>query len=171
MSFYRGRQKKLEEYFSTEGDLIYCSDVNGLFGAMGIKHLCDDWRLFIDASVLSLKAVLLHNTNKFPSIPIGYSVHKKESYDTLKFLLQSIKYNQYKWKICADLKVIAILTGLQQGYTKHCCFLCEWNSRDRASHFITKDWPLRQSMEQGKMNVQNEPLVESVLILYFQHFI
>jgi len=29
-------------------------------------------------------------------------------------------------KLCGDLKVIALLTGLQQGYTKYMCFLCEW---------------------------------------------
>lgn len=165
VTFFRDRQKHLEKYFSVEGDLVFCSDVSGLLSALNINHISDQWRLFIDASKLSLKAVLLHNGNQLPSIPIGYSVHMKESYDSLKLLLESIHYNTYQWKICADFKVIAILTGLQLGYTKHCCFICEWNSRDRASHFIKKEWPLRQAMETGKMNIKHEPLVESENIL------
>jgi hypothetical protein len=27
--------------------------------------------------------------------------------------------------------VIALLLGFQLGYTKYCCFLCEWDSRDK----------------------------------------
>jgi len=29
---------------------------------------------------------------------------------------------EHRWNIQADLKVIAMLTGLQGGYTKFCCF-------------------------------------------------
>ena len=46
--------------------------------------------MFIDSSVKSLKAVLLHNGNKFPSIPVGYSVHMKEEYKNVKALLNMI---------------------------------------------------------------------------------
>ncbi|GBM64754.1 hypothetical protein AVEN_263281-1 [Araneus ventricosus] len=46
-------------------------------------------------------------------------------------MLSSIEYSKHSWHICADLKVIAVLVGLQAGYTKFCCFLCQWDSRDR----------------------------------------
>lgn len=39
-----------------------------------------EWRLFIDSSKESLKAVLLHNTNVYASIPVAYSVILDEDY-------------------------------------------------------------------------------------------
>ena len=30
--------------------------------------------------------------------------------------------------------------GLQAGYTKYCCFLCEWDSRARNEHYLKKEW-------------------------------
>ena len=67
----------------------------------------------------------------------------KESYDTMKRILQHIKYEQHQWSIRGDLKVIALLLGMQTGYTKYCCFLCEWDSRARQSHYVVKHWPKR----------------------------
>jgi hypothetical protein len=55
--------------------------------------------------------------------------------------------------------VSAVLFGLQLGYTKYCCFLCEWDSRDRKNHYIQKQWPKRDSLIPGKKNVLNNPLV------------
>ena len=55
--------------------------------------------------------------------------------------------------------------GLQLGYTKYCCFLCEWNSREKDSHYIKKDRSLRQSLIPGGKNVKHPPLVESNKIL------
>lgn len=87
------------------------------------------------------------------------------TYEDLKFVLEKIENSKYCWKICCDLKVIAILTGLQPGYTKFCCFLCEWDSRDKTSHYMKKKWPMRASNEPGKKNVSNEPLVLSDAII------
>jgi len=67
---------------------------------------------------LSLKAVLLHNGNTLPSIPVGHSVHNKESYENMKILMEAINYDKFKWQICGDLNVIALQLGLQQGFTK-----------------------------------------------------
>ena len=102
-----------------------------------------EWRLFIDYSKFSLNAVLLHNGNLLSSIPVGHADHMKETYANMTALLDSLKYHEHKWKICGDLKVIAILLGMQLGYTKHCCFLCMWDSRDRKLHYIKGDWPAR----------------------------
>ena len=38
-------------------------------------------------------------------------------------LLEAIKYNEYQWSLCGDLKVIGLLMGMQAGFTKYCCFL------------------------------------------------
>ena len=85
-----------------------------------IEYKTSDWRLFIDLSKVSLKAVLLHNGNKYPSVPVAHATEMKESYDNMKSLLENIKYNLYSWKICGDFKVVVILLGLQLGFTKFC---------------------------------------------------
>ena len=59
-----------------------------------ITHDPDEWRLFIDSSKTSLRAVLLHNGNVLPSIQVGHAVHLKEKYDNMKQLLRCIKYGQ-----------------------------------------------------------------------------
>jgi len=86
-------------------------------------------------SKLSLEAVILHNGNTLPSIPAGHSVHNKESYEDMKILMEAINYDKFKWQFCGDLKVIALLLGLKQGFTKYCCFICEWDSRARSLHY------------------------------------
>ncbi|GBN30517.1 hypothetical protein AVEN_118090-1 [Araneus ventricosus] len=68
----------------------------------------------------------------------GYAVRMKETYETLKHMLSCIEYSKHSWHICADLKVIAVLVGLQAGYTKFCCFLCQWDSSDREKHYVKK---------------------------------
>ncbi|GBM92641.1 hypothetical protein AVEN_107057-1 [Araneus ventricosus] len=80
-------------------------------------------------------------------------------------MLSSIEYSKHSWHICADLKVIAVLVGLQAGYTKFCCFLCQWDSSVRKRHYIKKMWPKRQFLIPGVKNVENEPLVVSEKII------
>jgi len=62
--------------------------------------------------------------------------------------------------------VIALLLGLQQGFTKYCCFICEWDSRARSLHCSRKDWPARKSLEPGIMNVENQSIVEQSKLLW-----
>jgi len=83
----------------------------------------------------------------------------------MKILIEAINYNKFKWQICGDLKVIALLLGLQQGFTKYCCFICEWDSRARSLHYSRKDWPARKSLEPGTIIVGHKPLVEPSKIL------
>jgi len=59
----------------------------------------------------------------------------------------SIQYNEHKWHICADFKVVAMLTGLQSSYTKFCCFLCLWDSRARTEHYVRTHWPVTDEIE------------------------
>ncbi|ESO05370.1 hypothetical protein HELRODRAFT_171762 [Helobdella robusta] len=146
---FRHRHKILVQYFKmSDNNICYCTDVDGLISSFGIKHTVEE-RLFIDSSKTCLKAVLLHNGNRYASIPIDYSTHMKETYETMSLLLQKIRYLEYNWTICCDLKVAAILTGLQAGYTKYCCFLCKWDSRDRMQHYVKKNWPIRNKMQPG----------------------
>ena len=82
----------------------------------------------------------------------------KESYESTKLLLGKFKYDEFKWKLCVDLKVVTVLLGMQLRYTKYCCFLCEWGSRDKKKHYVNKLWPKRTSLTPGEKNVFNPPL-------------
>ncbi|XP_076059422.1 uncharacterized protein LOC143036052 [Oratosquilla oratoria] len=155
-SHFRHRQKELEKFFAMSDTICYCSDVEGLMSSLGMEH---------DSSKTSLKAVLLHNGNKYASVPVGYSIHLKETYETMSLLLEKIRYQEYKCCICGDLKVITILMGMQTGYTKYCCFICEWDSRDRQQHYIKKSWPIRNIMQPGNKNVLRVPLIDRDKVL------
>ena len=99
--------------------------------------------------------MLLHNGNQHPSIPVGHAVHTKETYKNLKHLLNKLEYSKYGWHICGDLKVVSLLMGLQLGYTKYCCFLCEWDSRAKTFYYLKRDWPQRKSLKVRAKNVQH----------------
>ena len=71
-----------------------------------------------------------------------------------------IRYDDQKWHICADLKVIGLLLGLQLGYTKYMYFLCLWDSRADKHHYSTTEWPSRTTFNPGKFDVQHIPIVE-----------
>lgn len=105
--WYREREKDFRQYFSINQNksLVYCKNITGLVEAMGLEYQATDWRLFIDASMRSLKAVLLYKGNSVASIPVGHSVQLKENYANIKLLLVSLNYNDHKWLICGDLKV------------------------------------------------------------------
>lgn len=128
--------------------------------SFNVEYVPEDWRLFIDSSKRSLKAVLLHNGNKYASVPVGHSVHLKETYQNLDVVLNNISYSTHKWMICGDLKVISMLLGQQSGYTKYPCFLCEWDSRDRKQHYIKKEWQVRKTLEVGTKNIERVSLID-----------
>jgi hypothetical protein len=104
ISVYCKRHEDLVHFFKMEIDLVACTDIDGLMQTLNINHNPLDWRLFIDSSKLSLKAVLLHNGNTLPSIPVGHSMHNKESYENMKILLEAINYVKFKWQICGEQK-------------------------------------------------------------------
>jgi hypothetical protein len=91
---------------------------------LGHQHCTPERRLFVDSSKVILKAVLLHNGNKYQSVPFAYAVNMKESYENKNLILEKIHYDKCKWNMCGDLKAIALLLGLQLGYTKYCRSLC-----------------------------------------------
>jgi hypothetical protein len=166
-SWFRHRERELSQFFSSDdcNCLSYCNNIPALVNSLGIPYQPEEWRLFIDGCKTSLKAVLLHNSNKIASIPIAHSFVLKESYKTLKQLLIAIDYPANNWLFCGDLKVISIVLGLQNGYTKHPCYLCEWDSRAKESHYFVKEWKVREQFIKGKQNVVEEPLVPSENVL------
>ena len=93
-----------------------------------IEYNPDEWRLFKDSFKRSLECVLLHNSSKFACVPIEHSVIAKEHYLNVKMVLQKLRYSEHNWAICVDFKMVNFLLGQQEGYTKHPCFLCYWNS-------------------------------------------
>ncbi|CAH0552824.1 unnamed protein product [Brassicogethes aeneus] len=130
VSYYRTREKNFVPFFAEEDDFVYCTDLSGLMTAMGLQRYdSNEWRLFIDSSKRSLKCVLLNNGNKLGSLPIAHSTKLKEEYPTIAIVLKKIKYNEHKWIICVDLKMVNFLLGQQSGYTKYPCFICLWDSR------------------------------------------
>ncbi|UYV82275.1 hypothetical protein LAZ67_21001540 [Cordylochernes scorpioides] len=104
--FFRKRQDEFQDFYSQENDLVYCNDVVSLMEALGHDHDTKEWRLFIDSSKISMKAVLLHNGNKFPSVPIAHASNMKETYENMKLLLKKIEYERYGYKNIANLPLI-----------------------------------------------------------------
>ncbi|GFU38635.1 uncharacterized protein TNCV_2868211 [Trichonephila clavipes] len=126
-------------FFSQEKDLVFCNDAGGLLQQMGLKKFQpSDWRLFIDSSKRSLKCILLNNGNKYGFIPIAYSVTLKEEYANITKVTETINYQDPKWFICVDLKMVNFLLGQQGGYMKFRCFMCLWDSRDKQQHWSQK---------------------------------
>lgn len=164
---YRKRQSEYQKFFSVNDDntFTYCNDIDGLMNAMQIKYKSNDWRLFIDSSKFSLKVVLLHKTNEKPSIPIGYSTDMKETYDSMKTILQKVDYERHQWKISCDLKVVALLSGLQLGYVKYMCFICDWNTRYKGNQYEKDDWIDRNEHQIQDKNIIHDPLVPTNKIL------
>lgn len=106
---YRNRDEELN-YFSEEDDFVFCNNIENLLSAIGLpKYISDEWRLFIDSSKRSFKCILLHNSGKFACVPIGHSVILKENYTSVRMVLQKLIYDEHKWIICADLKMVNIL--------------------------------------------------------------
>ncbi|GBM00554.1 hypothetical protein AVEN_146917-1 [Araneus ventricosus] len=116
-------------------------------------------RLFIDSSKTKLKAVLLHIGNSFASLPLGHSVHLKEIYKDLSMIPEKINYQEHRWMVCGDFKMLTMLLGQQAGYTKYPCFLCLWDSRARDFHWTKTDWSLRGALTPGEKKCINTTLV------------
>jgi hypothetical protein len=161
----RKRHHAFSTFFTLENGLCFCNDVTALFREIGIPCNPQEWRLFIDSTNKSLKAVLLHNGNQLPSIPVAHSVHLKEEYQNVKKLLTALKYEEYEWEVIGDFKMVSFLMGLQGGYIKFPCYLCLFDSRDTAAHYVKKNWPQRTEFSTGRNNVKWEPLIKSEKVL------
>jgi hypothetical protein len=87
--YFCNRQDEFRCFFSQENDPVFCNDICSVMEALGHQHNTPEWRLFIDSSKVSLKAVLLYNGNKYPSVPLAHAVNMRESH---------MKICNFSWK-------------------------------------------------------------------------
>jgi hypothetical protein len=109
--------------------------------------------------------MLLYNGNIHPSILIAHCVHMKETYEIMDLLLKAIIYSNNERKICGDPEVIGLLLGMQSGYTKFCCFICERDSRAKDKLHKIKDCSMRKISSRGNC-VRNQPLFKKGKIFF-----
>ena len=114
----RKRHQSFSTFFTMQNAICFCNNVSGLFYSIGIPCIPSKWRLFIDNSSKSLKAVLIHKGNKYPSLSLAHSVHLKETYENVKTVLNVLKYEQYNWEVNGDFKMIVFLDGNAGGFQK-----------------------------------------------------
>jgi len=157
--FYRGSHEEFKDFFSQKDGVVFCNDICSVMEVLGHEFNTDQRRLFIDSSKVSFKMVLPHNGNKFLSVPLAHATNRKESYENMKLLFGRIKYDEFQWKLCSDLKVLALLLGMQLRYTKYCCLLCEWDSQHKKEDNVNKVWPKRTSLTPRENNIVNPVLV------------
>jgi hypothetical protein len=163
-SVYRERDVPFHPYFTCDDGLAYCSDLEGLMRKIRVEYVPADWRLFIDASCTSLKAVLLHNGNLLAPIPLAYARKMSETRESMRRVLDVIGYAIHRWKVCADFKVIGLLLGMKDGYPTYPCIWCLWDSRDRARHYAPEACPPRERVQLEYSQV-DLPLISSEDVL------
>ena len=152
--------KKSAYRFSSMKVHWFIVDVKGLIEKLGNAYNPLDERLFIDSSKASSKPVLLHKGNLFASIPLAHSTQIKETYKNIEIMLTKLKYKEHRSKVCVDIKVLKMLQSQQSGYTKLPCFLCKWDSRDKANHWIKRGWPVRILRTSEHKNISKRALVD-----------
>lgn len=116
--------------------------------------------MFIDASKTSLKVVLLTNGKVSPLVPVAYSVDMKETNEHISRNLDKISYHDYNWKLCADLKVVVLLAGLQSGYTKYCRSYAN-GTAELETNITSYETGLCEVLRPVKKNVGHDPLVST----------
>ena len=84
VSHYRKRNESFKQFYEekefSDKKLVCCNNIEGLMEEMKCNiYKTNEWRLFIDFSKRSLKAVLLHDTNEYASILIAHSTTMQES--------------------------------------------------------------------------------------------
>ena len=80
MCFYHGGHEQFKDFFAQEDGVVFCNDVCSFMEVFAHEYNPHRWRLFIDLSKVSLKVVLLHNGNRFPSVPLTLAANMKERY-------------------------------------------------------------------------------------------
>ncbi|KAI6658265.1 hypothetical protein LOD99_15536 [Oopsacas minuta] len=94
--FFRKREEHLLPYFSVENKLVYCNDIPGLLGQLGISSYDPgEWRLFLDSSKRSLKCVLLNNGNVYGAVLVGHSTVLKEQHDDIRIVMDLFGYHDH----------------------------------------------------------------------------
>lgn len=158
-----GRVLKVTKEKVVSNTLSYCNDVHGLFHLFQHEHKPEEWRLFLDGSSTSLKAVLLHNGNQRPSVPLAFSRHCPEKYETMQKILQHIGYDHFKWDTVVDYKLINILLGQMAAASKFPCIFCLWDAKVNKLSYDVKQYPERPEWSDSlpvRYNATKPPLIE-----------
>ena len=152
-------ERELRQFFmfQDKSSLVYCNNIAGLIKSMSLEYDSTEWRYFIDSSSGNLNAVLSHNWNSFSTIPNGHTVQMKETHNSMDHLLYAVNYQEHKWLVCGDLKVLGLVLGLQD--TKYPCFLCLWDSWADDQDYVRQECQLRQGLKSGLHKVQSHSLV------------
>lgn len=123
--------KNFEDYctFDEKTEATVCTNHEGLIKTHFDKNYHpSQWRLFLDGNKKALVVCLLHNGNKKTTIPLALSKKSKEEYARIAGLLKLLNYKQNNWLVVGDLKMVAILQGIQGGRPTFSCPYCLWNS-------------------------------------------
>lgn len=126
---------------------MYYYNVDSLMKALGQHHDPNEYNLFIDFSELNLKAVVLHNGNKYSSVLLVYAIHPQNSYITVHTIL---------WNISIWINILGVYVKTWK-WLWFCLIynLAIWNSivsflngtaEHGESHHSKKQWPLRQAL-------------------------
>ena len=90
MRFYLGCHEDFKDFLSQKDGVMFYNDVYSVMEVLGHEYNPDPWRLFIDSPKVSLKVVLLHNGNSFPSVPLAHTANMKENYESMKLMLDKL---------------------------------------------------------------------------------
>ena len=120
--FYCGRHEEFKDFFSQKDGVGFCNNVCSIMEVLGHEFKPDQWHLFIDCQKWAWRWFYSTTEINSPPFLLAHEANMKESYESIKLLLGKIKYDEFKWKLC-DIKVVALLLGMQLRYTKY-CFSC-----------------------------------------------
>jgi hypothetical protein len=81
---------------SSPSKMVYCfaNNVCSIKEVLGHEYSPEWWCLFNDSSKVSLKVILLHNGNRFHSVPLAHAANMKETYESIKLMLGKLKYDE-----------------------------------------------------------------------------
>lgn len=165
---FQNAYKEFLQYFTYDQDteICYCHDILALMARVDPEFKAEDYRLSIDATRKYLNVALIHNTNKKKSVPVAFSRNPKETYERVRFILGAINYYRFNFFVIGDLKMIAIIRGLMQGYPLHNCAWCLFNSRDTAKHYSRHVWsPRPETVDKSKSELEKNCNF-SIIILF-----
>lgn len=138
VSFYRKRRSDIATYCSMDSGMYSVlkrhSEINGRIASWTHLWTMETFHLSIEGQ---FEGSVTPSLKQFPIYPTGScSLHEIIIQKTSGFAAKNGQWGQW-WNIYADLYVITILTVLQRGYSKFCCFWCEWDGRERGCHCRT----------------------------------
>lgn len=117
--------------YDEKSEFAVCIKHRELITIFDPEYSPDLWRIFLDANSKILVVCLLHNGNHKATIPLAVSKNTKESYERMQQILELLDYQKNRWLVVGDLKMVAILRGLQLGRPKHPCPYCLWDCLEK----------------------------------------